>query len=182
LRKILIASLLLSACSTLNAGAQTPQAAASPALSPTPIASAMAAANASADPRGFQNPLATASPKATWIAAGHHVSVDVADDDASRKQGLSGRPSLAPDTGLALFWYAPVDVRIWMPDMNFPIDVIFVSQGKVVMIYPDAQPCPSRGDCPDFGPDQAVDYVIEVPAGSAAQWGLKTGDAVQLVR
>lgn len=108
------------------------------------------------------------------------IPVEVADTTESRRIGLSGRQSLAPDTGLVLAWPKPTQVSIWMPDMNFAIDVIFVRAGKVVALYADAQPCPPNGNCPTFGPDTPVDYVLEVPAGSAARWGLKAGDAIAL--
>jgi uncharacterized membrane protein (UPF0127 family) len=108
------------------------------------------------------------------------IPVEIADTDESRRVGLSGRDSLAPDTGLVLAWSSPEYVGIWMPDMHFAIDVVFVRSGKVVAIYPDAQPCKPGGECPTFGPEIAVDYVLEVPSGSTARWGLIVGDAMQL--
>jgi uncharacterized membrane protein (UPF0127 family) len=108
------------------------------------------------------------------------IAVEIADTEESRRQGLSGRPSLAEDTGLVLWWDTPEPVGIWMPDMRFAIDVIFVRDSRVVAVYADAKPCPPSGYCPVFGPETAVDYVLEVPAGSAARWGLKTGDALTL--
>jgi uncharacterized protein len=108
------------------------------------------------------------------------IPVEVADTPDSRRKGLSGRPSLAQDTGLVLAWPSPTVVGIWMPDMKFAIDVIFVRDSRVVFIEANARPCPSMDDCPTFGPDTPVDYVLEVPAGSVARWGLKTGDAMQL--
>jgi uncharacterized membrane protein (UPF0127 family) len=108
------------------------------------------------------------------------IPVEIADTEESRRQGLSGRPSLAPDTGLVLWWDEPEQVGIWMPDMRFAIDVIFVRDNRVVAVYADAKPCPPSGYCPTFGPDTPVDYVLEVPTGSAARWGLKAGDAITL--
>lgn len=114
--------------------------------------------------------------------AGRSIPVEVADTFLSRAKGLSGRPSLAKDTGLVLAWDEPEVTRIWMPDMNFAIDVVFVRDGKIVFIEKNAQPCPSRDKCPTFGPDTAVNYVLEVPAGSIDSWGAKVGDPIELVR
>ena len=121
-------------------------------------------------------------PKGKLTIAGHVVAVDVADTVEARRQGLSDRPSLAPDTGMVLAWDSPEVVAIWMPDMNFPLDVIFVAGGKVTAIYPDAQPCPPQGPCPAFGPKTPVDFVIEVPAGSAAAWHVAIGTAASFSR
>lgn len=114
--------------------------------------------------------------------AGRDIAVTLADTPRLREVGLSGTPSLAPDTGMVLLFDFPQVVRIWMPDMAFALDVVFVSDGHVVHIEENAQPCPDRTNCPTFGPDGLVDYVLEVPAGSAARWGVKRGDAIKLVR
>lgn len=117
---------------------------------------------------------------AAVVFGNRRIPVEVAATAESRRQGLSGRASLAQDTGLVLAWASPTTVGIWMPDMNFAIDVIFVRDNKVIFIQPDAQPCPDRINCPTFGPDTPVHFVLEVPAGSVARWGLKTGDAMTL--
>jgi uncharacterized membrane protein (UPF0127 family) len=69
-----------------------------------------------------------------------------------------------------------------MPKMNFAIDVIFARNQRVVAVYRDAQPCVPGRECPTFGPGVPVDYVLEVPAGSCADWGVENGTAIELVR
>lgn len=157
--RYLILALMLAACHPVTPPADT--IATTPtlnvALSPSPAAQAQAV-----------------------LFGDRTIPVEIADTEESRRQGLSGRPSLATDTGLVLWWDAPEPVGIWMPDMRFAIDVIFVRDSRVVAVYADAKPCPPSGYCPVFGPETAVDYVLEVPTGSAARWGLKTGDAITL--
>lgn len=128
------------------------------------------------------SPLASPAAGPTITMGAHHIQVEVADSFQSRQKGLSGRESLAPETGLVLLWEQPTVAKIWMPDMNFAIDVIFVRHDRVVDLVENAQPCPPEGPCPTFGPDEIVDYVLEVPAGSAARWGLKVGDEIHLAR
>lgn len=113
---------------------------------------------------------------------GRSVPVDVADTPELRRQGLSGRPSLAEGTGLVLLWDVPTRTSIWMPNMNFPIDVIFVKDEAVLAVYQNAQPCLPDAPCPTFGPSVPVDWVLEVPAGSAAAWGVSPGSPIRLVR
>lgn len=171
------------------------QAAPLPAVTPAVSASTLAAAPGGTAGPTAPSPGATAAPSpapaascqpttslSTVVVAGRTIPVDLAFTSQSRTRGLSGRPCLAKDTGLVLGWDTPTMTRIWMPDMNFAIDVIFVRAGKVIMIYADAQPCAPGGPCPTFGPDEAVDYVLEVPAGSAKAWGLEKGAAIVLHR
>lgn len=140
-------------------------------------------------PAPAETSLSSPAPLATPMAAGAHavvgsreIPVEIADTPESRRQGLSGRESLARDTGMALVWTTPMAVKIWMPDMRFPLDVLFVKDQRLHALYEDVQPCLQDEACPSFGPDDAVDWVLEVPAGSARRWGLKAGDPVVLVR
>ncbi|MDB5098337.1 MAG: hypothetical protein JWM80_2758 [Cyanobacteria bacterium RYN_339] len=163
MRTFLATFLLITAC---QGSTGTPIASASPAASSSPIQSQLTAPTA--------GPL-VALPKGTVTIAGRAVAVDIAATADSRRQGLSGRTSLAQDTGLVLGWTAPTAVSIWMPDMNFAIDVIFVRNGSVLAVYPDVPPCVPGEPCPTFGPTLPVDFVLEVPAGNALALGVKIG-------
>jgi hypothetical protein len=161
--RFLIVALVLAACQAGAPSAQTSALPAQPAsVSPSPSPS-------------------SSLPRATVTFGTRAIPVEVADTAATREHGLSGRLSLAQDTGLVLAWTMPTEAMIWMPDMNFAIDVIFVRDEKVVAIYPNAQPCPKDGPCPTFGPATGVNYVLEAPTGSATRWNLKIGDAINLV-
>lgn len=190
MREAFLGLLLLTACQ-INAGVPaasasamaTSGASAAPAVDPNAAALGQLAA-AIHDAQATPTPVPTdgSLPVGLMSIAGRRIPVDIADTPDSRRQGLSGRPSLATDTGLVLAWSTPTPAQIWMPDMNFAIDVIFVAGGKVIAIYPDAQPCPAQGPCPSFGPQTPVSFVAEVPAGSAAAWGLKVGDSASFSR
>lgn len=165
----ILAALLLTACHGAASNDNLQQAM-QQAMSPSPAVAPSIMA-------------ATPAPSTGTIqVAGQTVTVDIADTFQTRATGLSGRPSLAKGTGLVLYWDRPEVTRIWMPDMNFAIDVIFVRDGKIIFIEQNAQPCPSRDDCPTFGPETAVNYVLEVPAGSVAEWKAKVGDTITLNR
>ncbi len=183
MRYLVVMLLALAAC----------QAAPLPAVTPAVSASTIAAAPSSAASPGPRpapaanavspTPTASCSPTAsqsTVAFLGRTIPVDLAFTPQTRTRGLSGRTCLARDTGLVIGWDTPTMTRIWMPEMNFAIDVIFVRNGKVIMLVADAQPCVEGGPCPTFGPDEAVDYVLEVPAGSAKAWGLEKGAAITL--
>ena len=106
------------------------------------------------------------------------IPCELVDTPAARTQGLSGRASLQEGHGLILAFETPQVTRIWMPDMNFAIDVFFVKNNRIVALYQDVPPCPSRDECPSFGPAEPIDYVLEVNAGSARHWQAAVGDSI----
>jgi len=91
--------------------------------------------------------------------------VEIANTPAAQQKGLSGRTSLASDHGM-LFVFDHEDYwGFWMPDMNFPLDIIwFNSNQQAVFIEQNLPPCTPQ-NCPIFTPDVKAMYVLEVNAG-----------------
>ena len=104
------------------------------------------------------------------------LTVEIANTPTAQQKGLSGRTSLAKDQGM-LFVFDHEDYwGFWMPDMNFPLDIIwFNSSRQAVFIEQNLQPCTPQ-NCPVFTPDTKAMYVLEVNAGfvMAHQIGLGT--------
>lgn len=184
MRYLIVMFLALAACQAAPVpGGGTPAVQASTlAAAPSPAATQAMAASPAASPPAPNASCAPTTSKSTVTLAGRTIPVDVAWTPETRARGLSGRPCLAKETGLVIGWDAPTTARIWMPEMNFAIDVIFVRGEEVVLVYPDAQPCRDGEPCPTFGPGEPVDYVLEVPAGSAKAWGLVKGATIKLRR
>ena len=105
------------------------------------------------------------------------VQSEVEDTDASREQGLSGRQSLAPGTGMLFVFDTPGKYGFWMKDMNFAIDMLFAdASGTIVTIAPNASPAGYHLNPPEvFYPAKEVQYILEVPAGFAAAKGITVG-------
>ena len=105
-----------------------------------------------------------------------HINADIADTEALRERGLSGRESLAENQGM-LFVFQDDDAHsFWMKDMKFAIDMIWVSKDMhVVYIAKDARPesYPSS-----FMPTEPSRYVIEVPAGFVYRHNISVGTRV----
>lgn len=111
------------------------------------------------------------------------VFVEVASTDAARAKGLSGRTSLASDSGM-LFTFPQNNVlpNFWMKDMQIALDIVWIGGGKVVKIDRNAQPEPGKKDSEltIYRPNQPVDYVLEVNAGFCDANNIKEGDSVDL--
>jgi uncharacterized membrane protein (UPF0127 family) len=135
----------------------------------TPAASALGrAATSSAD-----------APSSQFLSVGSaKIRIGIAQTEADRERGLSGRASLGADEGLFFIGDAPDYIGIWMKDMNFPIDVIwFDSDMKVIYIIPDMEPSsyPSV-----FYPKSLAKYVLEVNAGTVQNENIKIGQTAKL--
>lgn len=91
-----------------------------------------------------------------------------------RERGLSGKTKL--DSGEAMMLVFDSDERwgIWMKDMNFPLDIIWLdSDKKVVYIVKNAMPDSYPAET--FEPREAARYVVEVPAGSVDEKRIRVG-------
>ena len=106
--------------------------------------------------------------------------VEVADTEAEQMQGLSDRENLGEYEGM-LFVYQSSEVRsMWMQDMLFSIDVIWLNQGEIVQIDSDLG-LVEDGMVVQRGSEQAVDMFLEVEAGQAKDLELELGDKLDIV-
>lgn len=104
------------------------------------------------------------------------VNVVVADTEALREKGLSSRVSLSDGTGM---WFAYQEDGIysyWMPDMHFPIDIVwFDANLRAVYLQENATP---ESYPHVFTPNVPSRYVLEVPSGFVQKNGVTLGDKV----
>jgi uncharacterized membrane protein (UPF0127 family) len=122
---------------------------------------------------------ALAPPRARVTIGVHVIDAEVADTPARQQRGLSGRPSLAAGQGM-LFVYREPDLRgFWMPDMHFPIDIVWIRAGRIVHVESDV-PHVVSGPLPVYRPAELADRVLEVAAGTAERLGWRVGDAVRI--
>jgi len=108
------------------------------------------------------------------------VTVEVARTEAEKVRGLSGRDRLAPDRGMLFVYEAPVRPLIWMRGMRFPLDILWIRDGRVVDLVRGAK-APTPGEAPqEFAPREDAQYVLEVPAGFVERQGIAVGDRVEM--
>jgi hypothetical protein len=108
--------------------------------------------------------------------------VDVADTAPERSQGLSGRPSLAPGTGMLFVFEQPGTYTFWMIEMQFPLDFVWIGADCTVLDLmenvPPQQPGQSPDDLPRYRPAAPAQYVLEINAGEIQTAGISTGGGV----
>lgn len=103
-------------------------------------------------------------------------SVELADDDESRAQGLMHRESLPRSAGMLFVYPHAQQVGFWMKNTLIPLDMIFLDDtGTVTFIHEDAQPHDER---PVIGP-RDTRAVLEVNGGVSAQIGIDLGSEMR---
>jgi uncharacterized protein len=109
------------------------------------------------------------------------IRAEVADDYASRVEGLSNRNLLNEDEGMIFIFEGEEEVSFWMYNMSFPIDILFLnSDREIVEIVKNAQPCFNPDNCERYGTGFNSEYVIEVVAGYADKHSIQVGDKVKI--
>jgi uncharacterized membrane protein (UPF0127 family) len=107
------------------------------------------------------------------------LRIDVADDDASREQGLMGVTHLPADRGMAFVWTEPTDATFWMKDTLIPLSIAFWDEtGKIVGIR-DMDPC-TADPCPTYASPKPYVGALEVNQGFFEEHGVVIGDHIEL--
>ncbi|HEY6752460.1 MAG TPA: DUF192 domain-containing protein [Rubrobacteraceae bacterium] len=104
------------------------------------------------------------------------VQVEIADTDAERQTGLSGRPTLTEDAGMLFVFDQEQPLSFWMKDTLIPLSIAYISaEGRIVDIQ-DMQPLDETPH-PSAEPAQ---YALEVNQGFFAERGVAVGDTIEL--
>ena len=106
--------------------------------------------------------------------------VDVAQTPEERSLGLSGRPSLAPGTGMLFVFEEESSHSFWMKEMQFPLDFLWIDTSCAVADITVDVPPPAEGtelsELPTYQPQVPVRFVLEINAGDVAAAGISVGD------
>lgn len=111
---------------------------------------------------------------------GTEISVRVAEGTFAQKKGLAGytEESLAED-GMLFLFNEPKVRTFWMKGMKMNLDILWISEGRVVIIDRNVPAPLSRTHEPKqvSSAPLFVDAVLELPAGGAEKFGLVEGMA-----
>lgn len=106
------------------------------------------------------------------------VKVTIADEQAERLKGLSGVDSIDDLEGKLFIFDRSDRYGIWMKDMKFPIDIIWINEDLQVVdikenVNPDTYPRV-------FRPSAPARFVLEVNAYFAKTFQVEKGDRVNI--
>ncbi|PIR97168.1 MAG: hypothetical protein COT91_02790 [Candidatus Doudnabacteria bacterium CG10_big_fil_rev_8_21_14_0_10_41_10] len=107
------------------------------------------------------------------------IFVEIADNDQERSQGLMNRKKLPKDMGMLFVFEGYGQRSFWMKDTLIPLDIIWISDDRIVHIEKNV-PTSEELFPPRYSPNKLANYVLEVNAGIAEEYGWATGDLVKI--
>ncbi len=112
---------------------------------------------------------------------GSSVTAELAKTPEQRRLGLMFREGINADQGMLLVFEEEDLFAIWMKNMKFPLDLLWLDQEKrIVHIECDVPPC--RADpCATYSPQIPGLFVLELQAGSVKQNKLKLYDRLEFI-
>ncbi|MDP3245081.1 MAG: DUF192 domain-containing protein [bacterium] len=108
------------------------------------------------------------------------IKIELADTIGKQKQGLSGRPTLPDSQGMLFPMGLPDRYNFWMKDMNFPIDIVWIYQSKVIDITENLAPPRGYEQPASASPKEPADMVLEVTAGFIKEHNIQIGNEVRV--
>lgn len=109
------------------------------------------------------------------------VRVEIAETPLQKERGLSGRRTLAPNSGMAFLWTSDVRGRFWMKNTSVPLSIAFWGKrGRILRIL-DMAPC-LHDPCKVYDPKVGFRGALEVNRGAFARWGVRPGAFVSIRR
>lgn len=113
---------------------------------------------------------------------GNKLKVEIADTQDKRSKGLGGREKLASDEGMLFVFPKRDRYPFWMKGLSFPLDFIWIREGKIVDLLRNVQPpAPGQTDAllPIYQSIEEVDEVLEVNGGVTERLNIKVGDKLE---
>lgn len=106
------------------------------------------------------------------------LTVEVADNDASRERGLMNREKLEEGKGMWFVFQDEAPRQFWMKNTFIPLDILFFnSKKKIVHIVENMEPCKTP-QCISYPSEDSAMFALEVRGGFVAAYKVKVGDAV----
>ena len=114
------------------------------------------------------------------------LEVQIADTDPRRARGLMFQEQLPLDEGMLFVWDAADKRSIWMLNMQFPLDIIWIDDAnKVVFIEKNVPICKTALEtvtCPSYkGGSKDAKYVLEVTAGFVDAFKITTESTLEII-
>ena len=112
-------------------------------------------------------------------STGEEIPVEVADTLIKRSLGLGKRTSLKKGWGMLFVFEKRKPYRFWMKDMQFPLDIIWLNNHRIVHIIHNAKPANHNNEPEVMSSPVPVNFVLEIAAGRAAKLRLKPGQRMK---
>jgi len=112
---------------------------------------------------------------------GIKFNLEIAETENEKTVGLAKYQSIEKDFAM----YFPFDQKdyysFWMKDMKFPIDILYIDNGKIVAIFKNVKnPKSQNEELKIYKPEQLASSVLEISAGLSDKYNFQIGDTIKI--
>jgi uncharacterized protein len=107
------------------------------------------------------------------------ISVEIAETEEARTQGLMGRASMSENQGMLFIFDAAEQRSFWMANTPLPLDILFIGADRRILNIAENTVPYSEESLPSTGPAQ---FVVEVNGGFCGRHGIGAGVRVDWLR
>lgn len=121
--------------------------------------------------------------KTPYASINNHIfNLELAKTEKDREIGLAKYSNIENDFGMLFVFKNSGNYSFWMKNMKFPIDIIFIRNGKIVAIFNNVLPPTNNSfQLPIYKPEKISDAVLEINAGLSKKYNFKENDTVNIV-
>ena len=102
-------------------------------------------------------------------------TVDVVSTPDERERGLMFRDGMPPGHGMFFIFDQSGEYAFWMKNMAFPIDMLWLDEGKTIVHAEQNVPPCKTDPCSVYSPGAQARYVLEIPAGDSRRLNFING-------
>lgn len=108
------------------------------------------------------------------------IIAGVARTDEEQEKGLGSYTEIGVQEGMQFPFEEPTWPTFWMKDMLFPIDIVWIAEGRVLGVVENIDPQigVTEADLKLYDPPDFIDSAIELHAGAVKKFNIKVGDEV----
>jgi len=116
-----------------------------------------------------------------FLPNGFSLTAELAVTDQERQLGLMFREKINWDQGMLLVFKREGIYHIWMKNMRFSIDILWLDREKrIVHIETNVPPC-RKEPCPSYAHSNPALFVLELKARSVDKHQLKLYDKIEFI-
>ena len=107
--------------------------------------------------------------------------LEIVNTRQTMQTGLSGRSFMKENQGMLFdFGSQKQTPAFWMKDMKFNLDLIWISDDKIIGITSNVPAPINNKNLPTYFPPSPVNQVLEVSAGWVGRNKIQIGDKIKL--
>jgi len=116
-----------------------------------------------------------------FLPNGFTLTAELAVTDEERQLGLMFRERINWDQGMLLVFKREGIYNIWMKNMRFPIDILWLDREKRIVHLETNVPACLEDPCPSYSPSNPALFVLELKAGSVDKHQLEIYEKIELI-